>query len=253
MLASVIAAADEKSDARKHFQSGTRLFDLKEYQQAIDEYKASYQLYPSPLLLYDIGQAYRLLGDSKKAIGFYELYLAKDSTGEYRQVAQEEVAKLNLLVAEEARRREAPPQGAAEPPPDAEKRDHATGAAPAPGGQTTALSAAPTPVYKSAAGWAPLASGVAVCIAGAVLLAHAADLDGQVAAAPSVAQIRALQDDAATYRVAGWTVAGIGAAAALAGVVVFAVLAARKSAPSLVLRIAPSNGVGSLVLGGIQW
>lgn len=68
--------ADEKSsaDAAALFDEGKRHFDIGEYAAAIVTWKQSYLISSEPLLLFNIGQAYRLSGNCAQANRFYLNY-----------------------------------------------------------------------------------------------------------------------------------------------------------------------------------
>lgn len=71
------ASADVKQDqarAKQLYDEGLIHYNLAEYEAAITSWKESYQLSKAPLLLFNIGQAYRLSGDCPKATSFYDTY-----------------------------------------------------------------------------------------------------------------------------------------------------------------------------------
>jgi hypothetical protein len=74
-LAAPAARADRRDDAKKHFQSGKKHHDAGEWDAAIEDYLAAYQLDPSPAFLFNLGQVYRLKGDRPKAVEYYGRYL----------------------------------------------------------------------------------------------------------------------------------------------------------------------------------
>src|SRR5262249_22729345 len=52
------ACAQKDDEARTLYQQGLRLYNLGEYDRAIEKLKTSYRLSAAPLLLYNIAQAY---------------------------------------------------------------------------------------------------------------------------------------------------------------------------------------------------
>ena len=74
-LGAAPARADDTQRAKELFQQGTTLFNLGEFDKAIDAWQQGYKEKPDPGFLYNIGQAYRLKGDAPKAIFFYRGYL----------------------------------------------------------------------------------------------------------------------------------------------------------------------------------
>jgi tetratricopeptide (TPR) repeat protein len=74
LLASTPSVADDKAKAKQLYDEGLRHYQLAEYTQAIDAWKQAYMISKKPLLLFNIGQAYRLSGDCTHAMTFYENY-----------------------------------------------------------------------------------------------------------------------------------------------------------------------------------
>jgi hypothetical protein len=74
VVAATPAMADDKAKAKALYDEGLRHYQVAEYPQAIDAWKESYLLSKKPLLLFNIGQAYRLSGDCKQAMTFYDNY-----------------------------------------------------------------------------------------------------------------------------------------------------------------------------------
>jgi tetratricopeptide (TPR) repeat protein len=72
--ASAHAQSDPQAEARALYAEGKRFFDLAEYDKAIDSWKRAYVLDDAPMLLFNIGQAYRLGGDCASALRFYANY-----------------------------------------------------------------------------------------------------------------------------------------------------------------------------------
>jgi len=71
------AAAQSKADkakAKKLYDSGLNHYNLAEYPEAIKDWKEAYSISKKALLLFNIGQAYRLAGDCKLAGTFYDSY-----------------------------------------------------------------------------------------------------------------------------------------------------------------------------------
>ena len=66
--------AKDKAKAKQLYDSGLNHYNLAEYPEAIKDWKEAYSLSKKPLLLFNIGQAYRLSGDCKMANIFYDNY-----------------------------------------------------------------------------------------------------------------------------------------------------------------------------------
>jgi hypothetical protein len=63
--------------AREHYQKGLTHFDLKEYADALIEFKNAYRLVQDPPLLFNIAQCHRRLGQNAEALDFYRNYLRR--------------------------------------------------------------------------------------------------------------------------------------------------------------------------------
>ena len=77
LAAPALGADADKAAAKAHYEAATRLYDLKEWAKALEEYKAAYLSKPDPAFLYNIGQCYRKLGRASQALEFYKEYLKK--------------------------------------------------------------------------------------------------------------------------------------------------------------------------------
>jgi hypothetical protein len=109
------ARADDAATARELFTQGNTFFDLGQFDKAIDAWQHGYQLKNDPGFLYNIGQAYRQMGDPEKAIFFYKRYLANAPKAKNRAEVEQKIEALQKQVPE----RQAPavtPPPATEPP-----------------------------------------------------------------------------------------------------------------------------------------
>jgi tetratricopeptide (TPR) repeat protein len=63
--------------AREHLTTGNRLYRLREFEKAIEEYKVGAVREDAPLFHYNLGQCYRQLGRYEDAIWHYERFLER--------------------------------------------------------------------------------------------------------------------------------------------------------------------------------
>ena len=116
------AGADAFDDARKVFSEAEALYADKKYDKAADKYTEAYRIIRSPLILFNIGQARRLLykndGDYRNLVAAklsYERFLAEAEPNEEERVRAETtldevkqdgiaVAKTQFAAAEKAMR-----------------------------------------------------------------------------------------------------------------------------------------------------
>jgi tetratricopeptide (TPR) repeat protein len=80
--------------ARAHFRAGKALFETGDYERAIDELAAAYQLAPLPDILFNLGQAHRLKGDKKIAADYYRRYVVAKPSGMVSDQARRRLAEL---------------------------------------------------------------------------------------------------------------------------------------------------------------
>ena len=89
-----VAAADDTAVAREHAQKGKAFMDLGKYPEAASEYEVAYAARPDPALLLNLAQAYRLAGNTSKALFFYRKYLQHVPTTPYRADIEDKIAAL---------------------------------------------------------------------------------------------------------------------------------------------------------------
>jgi len=108
--------------AKQHYSDGKKFQDAANYDAAIVEYEAAHKLAPKPVLLFNIGQCYRLKGDKQKAIDAYEAFLAAAPDDPIAGDAREYVTTLRLRI--EVERAEAASKRASEEAEVARKQIH---------------------------------------------------------------------------------------------------------------------------------
>jgi tetratricopeptide (TPR) repeat protein len=126
-------SAAQSSAARKAYEAATAAFGLGHYADAAEKYEKAFSLHPDPALLYNAAQAFRLAGNSKRALELYRNYLRLYPDGSNADEARVQVSALGKVVEGEAPPASASPP--ASPPPSAPL-------APAP---VAPIAAAPTP------------------------------------------------------------------------------------------------------------
>jgi Tetratricopeptide repeat len=104
------SAQDDADAAKAHFSKGTRLYEVGEYRQALDEFKAAHLAKPDPAFLYNIAQCHRQLGDLEQAVTLYKRYLVASPNAANRADVEKRVAEMEAELAARKQR------GAAEAP-----------------------------------------------------------------------------------------------------------------------------------------
>lgn len=156
----VASAQDQGARARaaEHYQRGVGHFRAKRYAQALDEYRAAYDLTGNPLLLFNIGLAHRANDDTAEALAAFRGFLAETPTGEISDEAREYVGELQAELDRERER---------------EKRREAAEAA------RLAAAAADNDRSERRPGSGLRITGIAVASVGAALLATGAVFGGR--------------------------------------------------------------------------
>jgi hypothetical protein len=66
----------ELMKAKEHYEKGKAMFRMGNFDGAIKEYQSGYMLTREPGFLFNIGQAYRAMGNNKKAVWVFRAYLS---------------------------------------------------------------------------------------------------------------------------------------------------------------------------------
>jgi hypothetical protein len=154
----------QKQEIHVHYQQATRAYDLGKYQEAVDEYQKVYEIDGDPVMLYNIGQAYRLNDQPQESIHFYRRYLQRSPEARNRDDVERKIAALEKLIEErrKAAAAVAPPPPKLEPPPPPPKVE------PPPPPVVTPVVVAPAPpppeppsTTRRVLGWSMIGIGVA--------------------------------------------------------------------------------------------
>jgi tetratricopeptide (TPR) repeat protein len=100
-------AQDDVVAAKAHFAKASRLYEIGDYRQALDEFKAAHLAKADPVFLYNIAQCHRQLGEREQAVTLYKRFLASSPNAPNRSEVQKRVAELEAELA--AARQEQPP------------------------------------------------------------------------------------------------------------------------------------------------
>ena len=96
-----VAAADEITPkARVLAERGRQLHAQGNYVGAIDAFQEAYVMSPSPALLFNLAQAYRLQGACDDAAVMYRRYLASDPAPEGRAIAETQLVNVERCARE---------------------------------------------------------------------------------------------------------------------------------------------------------
>lgn len=236
------------AEARSLFAEGSRLYDLGDYDQAIQFFEKAYTLSGAPTLLLNIAQAYRLEGACAQAATLYRRFLEKVPNTPHRGELEARIDEMKSCAAS-PKRAAAPGSG---PPPAARvgetaprseeqatprTDDDATSST-----TSTNTTGASTSTRWTILGW----SGVGVAVVGSavaatslvMVLAREADLDRSCNAdggCPPSEQSRIdAHDTLRTVSIVSAVAAGIGVGAAIFGFVHARAATARTTARTFV-------------------
>ena len=96
------AGADSKpgnrDQAAAHFRQGQAFFQAQDYDRALAEYQAAFDLSAEPLLIFNIALCHDRANRPEQALEAFQRYLAKVSTGSVADEAREDVARLVPIV-----------------------------------------------------------------------------------------------------------------------------------------------------------
>lgn len=89
------AADDATAAARSHYEIGLRLFDARQHDQALLEFRAANQLKPRPAALFMMAQCEYLIGQLKAARTHYEQYAKENPDGEFVELAKDRIESID--------------------------------------------------------------------------------------------------------------------------------------------------------------
>jgi tetratricopeptide (TPR) repeat protein len=111
-----LALEDDPAAAKSHFSMGTRLYEVGEYRQALDEFKAAHLAKPDPAFLYNIAQCHRQLGDLDLAATMYRRYLVASPNAKNRPEVEKRIAEIEADAAAKQKSGSEPARGPAPEP-----------------------------------------------------------------------------------------------------------------------------------------
>ncbi len=96
-------ARADKGAAKRHYERGTRAYNLGRFDRAVRHFEQAYEAHPAPVFLFNIAQAHRLAGHCDKATFFYRRYLSADPDTRARAEIEDHLAELAPCAEERAR------------------------------------------------------------------------------------------------------------------------------------------------------
>jgi tetratricopeptide (TPR) repeat protein len=221
--------------ARAHFQAAEAAKTSGDYQSAVTEYLAAYQLYPDPEFFFDIGEVYRLAGNEPEALTYYQKYLDLDPGGRGAAAAHIAIDELRRSIAA----RQAAARRAADD--EAMRKQPATSQVPPTAPATHAW-------YRDPISLTLLGTGVAAIGVGTGFLVSAQSADHDARTAPTYQQAQDAANRASQRSTVGSITGGVGGA--LVGVgLAWILLHHDASEPRTITGWLASGGGGLTITG----
>jgi tetratricopeptide (TPR) repeat protein len=283
LLGAAPARAEDKTAARDHWERGTKFYDLGKYDDAIREFEAAYQAKGDPAFLYNLAQSHRLAGHPSDSLRFYRTYLRYVPKAANRGDIEDRIKELEKTVAEHPAGESvtAPPTGvtptappgvtAAHPAQNSAALDPGAGGvsprpqpvgaeSPVPGAAAEvappgavgmALPTPPPPVPKKSGrkkvGIVLVAGGGAMVLVGAIfgLVARSQSTKVETAANNGERFDPSVESLGKSSQALQWVGYGIGIAAAVTGLILYA------TAPSATETAAPQVAIAPVAVPGL--
>jgi tetratricopeptide (TPR) repeat protein len=110
--------ADSRAKAAAHFKQGQAFFQRGDYDRALAEYQAAFELSAEPLLVFNIALCHDRANRPEQALADFQRYLAQAPNGPVADEARDDVARLTPIVDKLVADREAARAAEVKPPPD---------------------------------------------------------------------------------------------------------------------------------------
>lgn len=96
-----MSPAERTKAAKAAYLEGKRAYDTGRFEEAVAHFERAYGIKPAPLLLFNIGQCYRGMGNHEKAAFLFRRYLSEDPRSKERRLVEELIADSEAKAEEE--------------------------------------------------------------------------------------------------------------------------------------------------------
>lgn len=110
------AHADDRADARAHYQAGVKFYGSGDYRAAIREFSSAQQIAPADLNNYNLALCYDKLGDAEPAVQYYRAFLDRQPNTDKRAEIEASISRLEAAL-KSAASKKAPPVADVAPAP----------------------------------------------------------------------------------------------------------------------------------------
>ena len=93
----------KKAQAKKHFDKAQVYYRQANFRKALEEYRKANELRTHHALVFNMAQCHRQLGEHKKALFMYRLFLTEKPDAPNKQEIQQWISQLKLKIAEQER------------------------------------------------------------------------------------------------------------------------------------------------------
>jgi len=94
LLLAIGGRSTAQPDPRSLYERGIKHYQVGEFEEAIADFKAAYEIEPTPGLLFNLAQAHRQLGDNHRAAFFYRQFVAQSPPSKARTDAEAIILEL---------------------------------------------------------------------------------------------------------------------------------------------------------------
>lgn len=94
-------ADDLSTKVRNLFEEGQKDYELGEFEQSLEKFKAAYRIHPDPAFLFNLGQCHRKLHNWNEALNAYQGYVRKQPAGRNRLAAEGYIAECEREIAKQ--------------------------------------------------------------------------------------------------------------------------------------------------------
>jgi tetratricopeptide (TPR) repeat protein len=232
-------AKPTKAEAKAHLASGAGFYRAREFEKAIEEFKAGILVEDAPIFHFNLGQSYRQLGRYEDAIWHFDRFLrrANPLPPKYKDAVESLVRDMKGELDRKAMTR--PPTDPADGEGNKEIAKPVKQPIPVPPPPSEAVS----PWYADGLGWGLLGAGVVGGGVSVFLFVRAGALDDDANAEASQSRQSDLRDQASSRRLAGTIIGVVGAGALITGIVKLAIVPHHDERPSAVSLVFSTNGV----------
>lgn len=246
LVGSATALADDeiakptKAEAKTRLTAGAGLYRAREFEKAIEEFKAGILIEDAPIFHFNLGQSYRQLGRYEDAIWHFDRFLhrANPLPPKYKEAVESLIRDMKGELDRKAMT--TPPT---EPADGETNKEIAKPVTPLPPVVVAPPPESVAPWYADGLGWGLVGAGVVGGGVSLYLFLNASSLEDDANNESSQMRQDELRNQASSRRLAGTIIGVVGAGALVTGIVKLAITPHRAENASSVSFMFTTNGV----------